>query len=237
MTLPKPTLKISLITATIAFVVGAAIIIMLSTSKPQNLNLAKNTGHLPETTNHSSNHPTTTPNNSTQQTASTNTSASTSSSSASKTQPTASTSTSTQTAAPTPTGIEIITPTPGATQDVTFPFCELDPPIGNPPPCSNYQPIEFELVETYSNSSTSPISWSSASVSSYDSTIEQPYVPDLLTINYTNNTLEIGPENGYFTGYSSIGHSFTVPITVTYQQWTYTKYVQIYISCGNSANC
>ncbi len=129
---------------------------------------------------------------------------------------------------PTATGIEVITPDPGSNQTIYIPLCEFNPPMGNPPPCINYKPISFTLATTYSDGSTSPISWSAATVDSYNTAHERSFIPQLLHINVTNDTLELGNAPGYWLGSST--QDAVYPINVTYQQWTYTKYIHIYVT-------
>ncbi|HUA13157.1 MAG TPA: hypothetical protein VL989_01520 [Candidatus Sulfotelmatobacter sp.] len=143
-------------------------------------------------------------------------------------------STSTQPApqkpAPTMTGIAVISPTPGANETIYIPYCEFGDIIsGTPETCYDYTPIPFNLVAEYSDGSTSPLSWSAATVSSLNPLgSSYPDIPMLLNIDDANNTLLLGTAPQYFLNDHT--SDAVVTIDVTYQQWTYTKYVHIYVN-------
>jgi len=126
------------------------------------------------------------------------------------------------------TGIEVITPDPGANQDIYIPQCDFIPIIsGTPETCYHYKPIQFNLVAMYSDGSTSQLSWAEATVSAPNPSGGYPFIPTLLQIDQTNNLLDEGTGIGYFCGLNGCG---TVTMNITYRQWTYTKYIHIYVS-------
>ena len=118
------------------------------------------------------------------------------------------------------TGINIV-----VTDSIYIPRCDYSTFGGSPPPCNHYQPVPINLVEKYSDSSTKPLSWNSANVSVMGN--PNP-VPGLLNINATNNLLELGDSAKYYLP-SSLGSHVTISIKTQYQQWSFTKYITIFI--------
>lgn len=131
--------------------------------------------------------------------------------------------------APTITGIAVITPDPGANQSIYIPYCDFGSiSSGTPQTCNHYKPIEFTLVTLMSDGSSKPVSWSDATANSVNPSGGYPFIPTLVNIDKTNSALIEGTGMGYFLNDHTL--NATIRIDVTYQGWTYAKYIHIYVS-------
>jgi hypothetical protein len=127
------------------------------------------------------------------------------------------------------TGIEVLSPTQGANETVYFPYCDFGSiDSGIPETCYHYQPIPFNLVDTLSDGTTSPLAWSSATVTALNPSGGYPPYPTLVNIDKSNNTLIEGTGMGYFLNTNTTNEIVTMD--VNYGQWSYTKYIHIYVN-------
>lgn len=123
---------------------------------------------------------------------------------------------------PTPimTGISVYAPGYGQTVEMAIPSCDYETiNSGIPEVCHHYIPISFNLVATYSDGSTSPLSWSDANILVPGSVI----IPNLFNVNASNSTLIEGDSIGSEWN----GQSVTIPMNIGYQHWSYTEFIYV----------
>lgn len=123
---------------------------------------------------------------------------------------------------PTMTGISVYVPGYGQTVEMAIPSCDYETiNSGTPEVCHHYTPISFNLVATYSDGSTKPLSWLDANISVPGSLI----IPKLFNVDASNNTLIEGDSMGSELGAGA--QSVTLPMHIIYQNWSYTEFIYV----------